>query len=84
MRQAYWDLDLFRLSAENEVVHLNKEFILIDNLDEISGQGNTGFEFVNYPVKLSFTIVIFCLAGRMRLQLSLQDIEICANDILVV
>ena len=30
MKQAYWDLDLIRLSAENAAVHLNKEFILID------------------------------------------------------
>ena len=36
MKQAYWDLDLIRLSAENKAVHLDNEFILIDNLDETS------------------------------------------------
>lgn len=59
MKQAYWDLDLIRLSAENAAVHLNKEFILIDNFDGTSEQTNTDLEFVNHPVKLSFTIAIF-------------------------
>lgn len=84
MKQAYWDLDLIRLSAENTAVHLNKEFILIDNFDETSEQINTDLEFVNHPVKLSFTIAIFCLAGRMRFQINLQDFELQTNDILIV
>ena len=42
MKQAYWDwnLDLLWLSAENTAVHLNKEFILIDNFDESPEQAN--------------------------------------------
>lgn len=84
MKQAYWDLDLIRLSAENTAVHLNKEFILIDNLDTTPEPANTDLEFVNHPVKLSFTVAIFCLTGRMRFQINLRDIELQANDILVV
>lgn len=84
MKQVYWDLDLIRLSAEDTAVHLNKEFILIDNFDETSKQINTDLEFVNHPVKLSFTIAIFCLAGRMRFQINLQDFELQTNDILIV
>ncbi|WP_319505519.1 helix-turn-helix domain-containing protein [Bacteroides graminisolvens] len=84
MKQAYWDLDLIQLSAENTAAHLNKEFILIDNFDETSEQINTDLEFVNHPVKLSFTIAIFCLVGRMRFQINLQDFELQTNDILIV
>lgn len=84
MKQAYWDLDLIRLSAENAAVHLNKEFILIDNFDGTSEQINTDLEFVNHPVKLSFTIAIFCLSGRMSFQINLQDFELRANNLLVV
>ena len=84
MKQPYWDLDLIRLSAENTAVHLNKEFILIDNFDEVPKQANTELEFVNHPVKLSFTVAIFCFAGRMRFQINLRDIELRANDILIV
>ena len=86
MKQAYWDwnLDLLWLSAENTAVHLNKEFILIDNFDESPEQANANLEFVNHPVKLSFTIAIFCLAGRMSVQINLQEFELRANDILIV
>ena len=84
MKQAYWDLDLIRLSAENAAVHLNKEFILIDNFDGTSEQINTDLEFVNHPVKLSFTIAIFCLSGRMSFQINLQDFELRVNNLLVV
>ncbi len=83
MKQAYWDLDLLRLSAENAAVDLNKEFILIDNLDETSEPSHADLEFVNHPVKLSFTVVIFCLAGRISYQLNLQEFELRANDLLV-
>lgn len=84
MKQAYWDFDLIRLSAENTAVDLDKTFVLIDNFDESSKQVNTDWEFANHPVKLSFTIAIFCLTGRMRFQINLQDFEIQANDLLVV
>lgn len=84
MKQAYWDLDLIRLSAENKAVHLDNEFILIDNLDETSEKRNTDVEFVNHPVKLSFTIVIFCLSGYMSVQINLQNFELHSNDVLIV
>ena len=84
MKQAYWDLDLIRLSAENKAVHLDNEFILIDNLDETSEKRNTDVEFVNHPVKLSFTIVIFCLSGHMSVQINLQNFELHSNDVLIV
>lgn len=80
MKQAYWDFDLIRLSAENAAVHLNNEFILIDNFNETSEQS----EFVNHPVKLSFTVALLCLAGQMRAQVNLQDFELRTNDVLVV
>lgn len=84
MKQAYWDFNLIRLSAESAAVHLNNEFILIDNFDETSGRTDTDFEFANHPVKLAFTVVLFCLSGRIRLQINLQDFELQANDVLVV
>ena len=84
MKHAYWDFDLIQLSTEGTAVHLNKEFILIDNFDEFPEQTDTNLEFVNHPVKLSFTIAIFCLAGRMRFQINLQDFELHSNDLLVV
>ncbi len=84
MKQVYWDLDLIRLSSENASVHLNNEFIMIDNLSDTPEKSNADLEFVNHPVKLSFTIAIFCLEGRMSLQINLQNFELSSNDILIV
>ena len=84
MKQAYLNLDLMQLSSENLGAHLNEEFILMDNLNENPAGWNADIEFVNYPVKLSFTVVLFCLAGRMRFRINLQDFELRANDFLVV
>lgn len=83
-KQTYWDFDLIRLSAEDTAVHLNKEFILIDNFKDAPEQSDTDFEFVNHPIKLSFTVALLCLAGQMRVQINLQDFELRANDVLVV
>lgn len=77
-------MDLMQLSSENLGAHLNEEFILMDNLNENPAGWNADIEFVNYPVKLSFTVVLFCLAGRMRFRINLQDFELRANDFLVV
>lgn len=84
MKQAYWNLDLIRLSAEDTAVHLNREFILIDNFNEIPEQSNSEMEFVNHPVKLSFTVVMFCLKGRMQFQINLQRFELRDNDVLIL
>lgn len=84
MKQAYGNLDLIRLSAEDTAVHLNQEFILIDNFNEIPEQSNSEMEFVNHPVKLSFTVVMFCLKGRMQFQINLQRFELRDNDVLIL
>lgn len=84
MKQAYSDLDLIRLSAENSAVHLDKEFILIDNLDRSEVDTHTNIFFTNHPVKVSFVCVILCLAGRIWFRYNLQEIELCINDVLVV
>ncbi len=83
MKQPYLNLDLIHLTTEGLAVHLDKEFILIDNLDEATGDVSTEWEFAYHPVKLSFIVCIFCVAGRMRLRLNLQDYELKANNILI-
>ena len=84
MEEPYLNMDLIRLSTESSAVHLNKEFILIDNLDEPTAEAPTDWEFVNHPVKLSFTTAIFCVTGRLRVQVNLQDLELTTNDVLIV
>lgn len=63
MKQAYLDLDIIRLSGMYETAHLDKQFILLDNFDEVADEDDTDILFVNHPTKISFTIAIF-LSGR--------------------
>lgn len=84
MKQAYLDLDIIRLSGMYETAHLDKQFILLDNFDKVADEDDTDILFVNHPTKISFTIAIFCLSGRMSFQINLQDFELRANDLLVM
>lgn len=79
MKQAYWDLDLILLSTESAAFHLDREFILIDNFNETDEQTYPDLEFVNHPAKLSFSIMLFCLTGRMRFQYTVQQIADMLN-----
>ena len=63
MKQPYLNLDLIHLTTEGLAVHLDKEFILIDNLDEATGDVSTEWEFAYHPVKLSFIVCIFYRRG---------------------
>ena len=82
MKHFYLNLDLVQLSAQSIAAHLDNQFILIDNFDEL--QMDTEAFFVNHPLKLSFTVMLFCLDGWMRFQINLRDFELQANDVLIV
>ena len=83
MSSPFLDIDLVRLSAQKGAVHLDNEFILIDNLSGETGTTESEPMFVNHPVKLSFSIVMFCISGSMRFRINLQDFELRANDVLI-
>lgn len=60
-----------------------EQFLVIDNFDETQSNDDKDF-FVNYPVKISFSIAIFCVAGEIRFRINLQEYMFRANDLLVV
>lgn len=88
MKHPYSDLDLIRLSDQDGAKTLDGQFVVIDNLEETSSNrqqtDNCEEYFVNYPVKLSFTIAIFCVGGSIRFRINLKEYELRANDLLVV
>lgn len=84
MRNDYLDLDLIRLSSEKGAVSLEKQLILIDNFNGTSRQEDMENIFTDYPAKLSFTVIIFCLAGKIRFQINLEEFELHANDVLTI
>lgn len=78
------DIDLISLSAQQGAVHLDKQLILIDNFGGDPRDNERAEIFVNHPVKLSFTVVIFCLEGSMNFQINLQEYQLRAGEMLVV
>lgn len=84
MKHPYFDFDLIRFSDQDGAAGLDKQFVVIDNLEEREDENKSSQYFVNYPVKLSFTIAIFCVAGSIRFRINLQECELRANDLLVV
>lgn len=82
MKHQYFDFDLLCLSAHHGATQLDQQFVVIDNLDEEHADSEAFF--VNYPVKLSFVIAIFCVQGDIRFRINLQEYALHANDLLVV
>lgn len=77
----YFDLDLLRFSAKKEAVHLDNQLILFDNLD--GGGADDEGEFVGFPIKLAFTVVVCCVHGSMKCQINLHELQLQAGDLLV-
>ena len=60
---AFQHLNLINLSVLKEAVHLDNELILIDNFDLSNTSSDESLFFTQYPVKLSFTVVIIIFSG---------------------
>lgn len=85
MNSPFFDLDLNMLLQDGEVACVENEFVMNDNLDLVQDDTqNYSFRFEKYPIKLSFTITIFCLSGSMHMRLNLQEYKLEANDILII
>lgn len=84
MNKPFVNLDLMMLSKDDNAAVLDNEFMMNDNLYVENGDDITpAFEFSNYPIKLSFTINIFCLAGSIHIRLNLKEFIMRPNDILI-
>lgn len=81
---AFQHLNLINLSVLKEAVHLNNELILIDNFDFASTSDDESLFFTQYPVKLSFTVVIIIFSGSMHYRINLEEFWAYSNDLITV
>lgn len=81
---AFQHLNLINLSVLKEAVHLNNELILIDNFDFASTSDDESLFFTQYPVKLSFTVVIIIFSGSMHYSINLEEFWAYSNDLITV
>lgn len=81
---AFQHLNLINLSVLKEAVHLNNELILIDNFNFASASDDESLFFTQYPVKLSFTVVIIVFSGSMHYRINLEEFWAYSNDLITV
>ena len=81
---AFQHQNLINLSVLKEAVHLNNELILIDNFNFASTSDDESLFFTQYPVKLSFTVVIIVFSGSMHYRINLEELWAYSNDLITV
>lgn len=81
---SFMNMDLIDLSALKEAVHLDNELILIDNMNFQQVDTACAAFFTNYPVKLSFSVIILLLSGSMKFHINLEYYEASSQDIIAV
>lgn len=77
-------LDLMMLPSNERTLNFEDEFILTDNFDLPAGSEDDSPSVpISYPLKLTFTMVMYCTRGRMRVRLNLTEYELKENDVLI-
>lgn len=64
--------------------YIENEFIMIDNIRSSSVQNSIDKIFPNYPIKVTYTIVFFCIGGSFSLKINLNEYIINQNDVLSI
>lgn len=79
------NLNLSDLSKQPGAQHIDNKLILIDNFDYSENEKHVrGLSFVNYPMKLSFTIAILIVSGGINVKINLENFEARAGDAITV
>lgn len=81
----FFIFNLTDLSTQPGALHIDNKFILIDNFDNPENQGNSkDFSFVNYPMRLSFTVAVLVISGGISFKINLQKFEANEGDAITV
>ena len=79
------ELHLLMLPDIGRTLIYGNELVLLDNIGmDVEKELVSDFVSPSYPFKLTFTLVMFCLRGTMRVQLQLKEYVLSENDVLVV
>lgn len=77
-------LDFENISRKYGLDHIRNEFLMIDNLSDDEVQPDIDSHFVNYPVRMGYNTLFFCLEGSMTIRINLKEYRIERNDSLTV
>lgn len=83
--ETWEDLDMMMLPATAHTLVYGDEFLLADNFDlPIDAEAMREFVASRHPFKINFTLLLFCVRGRMCVRWNLKEFELGAYDVLVV
>ena len=77
------NMKLNDLSEQTGALHIDNRLILIDKLDSPESDESYGLSFVNYPVKLSFSVAMIVISGLVRVRINLENFEAGENDVII-
>ena len=79
------NLTMATLPVSEHTVALDGEFMLADNFGlPVDRDAMQGFTASTHPFKMSFTFILFCVSGSMRVRLNLREFSLRAGSVLVV
>ena len=79
------NLDMMMLPVTAYTQVYENEFLLADNFDlAVDSETMEKFVSTRHPFKINFTLLLFCVRGRMRVRWNLKEFELGADDVLVV
>lgn len=79
------ELHLLMLPYTGRTLVYGDELVLTDNIGMcFDTEPVSDFVSSSYPFKLTFTLVMFCLRGVMRVRLNLKEYTLAENDVLIV
>lgn len=79
------ELHLLMLPDVGRTLIYENELVLLDNIGmNVEEELVSDFVSPSYPFKVTFTLVMFCLCGTMRVRLQLKEYVLSENDVLVV
>lgn len=82
MQSVYPNFDIFQILEFATAANLDDQIMLIDNFDSSAQIVKGGF--LDYPIRLTFSISIICLAGSMSFKINLNEYTLHTNDMLIV
>ena len=76
------DLGMFR--GMEHTLFFEDEFMLADNFGLPANPASASKFMVDYPFKLTFTLLLLCTQGRIRVQVNLREFLLEANQVLIL
>lgn len=82
--KAWKDLDMQMMPTTGHIASLGEEFILFDNIGLPQDQKLVSqYVGLDYPFKIPFTFILFCVKGEMQMLFNLEPFSLAAGTVMI-